>query len=98
MMILAQTLATDALALSVGFAAVCRLSQLHIPRYRGVGHKYGWVATYLVMAIGAVVALFDSAAGSAGWSTLTLLAACALWLWLSRISWRDGPPKYLERA
>lgn len=98
MMILVQTLATDGMALCVGFAAVCRLSQLHIPKYKGVGHKPGWVITYLIMAIGAIVAFFESADGKAGWATLVLLTACAFWVWLSRISWRNGPPRYLERS
>lgn len=97
MMTLAMTVTTEAAALAVGFAAVCRLSQLHVRRYHGVAHRPGWVLTYLAMALGAVFAFFEAARSDLSAGVLILLVACAMWLWLSRETWRDGPPPYLQR-
>jgi hypothetical protein len=97
MMTLAMTVTTEAAALAVGFAAVCRLSQLHVRRYDGVAHRPGWVLTYLAMALGAVFVFFEAAQADLSAGVLILLVTCAMWLWLSRETWRGGPPKYLER-
>lgn len=97
MMTMMMTVTTEAAALAVGFAAVCRLSQLHVRRYDGVAHRPGWVLTYLAMALGAVFAFFEAARSDLSAGVLILLVACAMWLWLSRETWRDGPPPYLQR-
>lgn len=97
MVIMLTTVATEAAALSVGFAAVCRLAQLHVIPYDGVSHRWEWVLVYLLMALGGVFAFFEAAENDASIGALMLLAANGLFLWLSKATWTDGAPKYLER-
>jgi predicted membrane channel-forming protein YqfA (hemolysin III family) len=80
------------LAAFVFIAALCRLGPMHVTR-----HKLLWVAVYMAMAAGAVVAVYEVANSRASWSTVLFGAAVGLYLWGSRNTWRHGVPSWLTR-
>ena len=86
------TLAIASVALFVFTASVCRLRFLHQKHHKGV-----WVQSYYLLAFGAAWAGVECWVVEVQMSQLLTLAGAALWLWGSRMSWRSGPPKYLER-
>lgn len=86
------TLAMAAVALFVFLACVCRLRFLHQAHHKGV-----WVQSYYLLAFGAGWTGVECWVVEVHVSQLLLLLGAALWLWGSRMSWRTGPPKYLER-
>lgn len=102
MMILAQSLVTEALAVAVAGAALCRLAPMHVIRHRDpdtglpVRHRADWVAVYLGMFLGALAALLDVWDGHPSWAVTALLASLAGYLWQSRITWRSGPPRFMR--
>ena len=97
MMILSMTVTTEALGLTVCAISICRLRHLHVVRYGGKAHHPGWVATYFCMALAGLLAFSEAHEGRLSAALLPALAACLSWLWLSRQTWKDGAPKYLER-
>ena len=74
MMVLIQSLATEAAAVAVGGAAICRLAGMHLLRYDGVRHRVAWVMVYVAMALGAIAAVHETIIGEPSVSALLLLA------------------------
>lgn len=99
-MILAQTLITEAAAVAVAVAALCRLAPMHLLPHRDartqrrVRYRLSWVTVYFAMLAGAGTALWEIWTGAPSWAALLLLIACACYLWFSRVTWRDGPPAH----
>ena len=81
------------LSVAVVVACICRLAPMHIRT-----HRLEWIAVYLLMLIGAGVAGLDATVRGSTWPELLLLAACCLYLWHSRHTWRPRPPRWMERA
>jgi len=88
----ALTLAIAMAGLFVFFASVCRLRFLHQAHHKGV-----WVQSYYLLAFGSGGLAVECWIYEVHFSQLLILLGAALWLWGSRMSWRTGPPKYLER-
>ena len=82
-----------ALSLVVAVACICRLAPMHIRT-----HRLEWIAVYLFMLIGAGIAGLDALVRPSTWPEILLLAACGLYLWHSRHTWRPRPPRWMERA
>ena len=97
MITLSLTVGTEALGLAVCAVAVCRLRCLHLVRYQGRAHQTGWVMAYMLMAIAGLLGFHEAWSIGPSLALLLALTACALWLWLTRKTWRDGAPRYLER-
>ena len=93
MMQAAMIIATEAAGLMVCAAAVCRLGKMQYGR-----HRTPWLAVYGLMAVGGLRALFEAHQADVSPALLLALAACALYLWLSRHTWRGNAPAYMERA
>ena len=96
MMLLIQSLATEAVAVAVGGAAICRLAGMHLVTYHGVRHRASWVAVYMAMLLGAIASVHESMTGEPSLAALLMLAASAGYLWQSRSTWRDGPPEFMR--
>lgn len=96
MMLLIQSLATEAAAVAVGGAAICRLSGMHLVRYDGVRHKAAWVMVYMAMLLGCIAAVHESIIGEPSYAALLLLAGAGGYLWQSRSTWREGPPEFMQ--
>lgn len=98
MMTLAYSLAIDVLGVAVAATALCRLAPMHLVTHtaggRRVRYRPEWVLVYLLMFVGALFALLDLWMGEPNPSAIPLLAGAALYLWLSRVTWRDGPPAH----
>jgi len=80
---------TVLLACAVLVASVCRLIGLHIHI-----HKSEYWGMFLSMAGGAVFAMHEVYEGRAPTSTQCLLSGAMLYLWVSRGTWRNGPPSF----
>lgn len=80
------------IAIPVLIAACCRLIPLHVAT-----HKLGWIGLYLSFAVGSVASLGEASQFRASWPELLLLMGAAFHLWLSRMTWRTGPPHFVER-
>ena len=72
-----------------------RLAPMHLLPRGGVRHRPQWMLWHLALAIASASAVYDTCARSPAWSTLALLAVGAGYLWLSRVTWRDGPPDHV---
>lgn len=96
MMLMVQSVVTEGVALCVAAAAICRLSGMHLITFDGVRHKAPWVAVYLSMLLGAINAVHEVVIGSPSAATLILLCGCGAYLWLSRVTWRAGPPEFMR--
>lgn len=81
-----------AIAIIVFGAAVCRLVHINVRT-----HKLLWVLVYALAALGALTAGLEATQFRAHWPTLILLFNVGLALWGSRVTWRDGAPKYMEK-
>lgn len=78
-----------AIAIPVLIAACCRLIPMHVAT-----HKLGWIGLYLSFALGAVASLGEASQFRASWPELLLLAGSGFQIWLSRMTWRKGPPLF----
>lgn len=87
------TLSTTLVAGFVFFASVCRLRFLHASQ-----HQPLVVTAYGLMTFGAGALMVEAWVYEMRLTELALLAGLALWLWATRFNWREGPPRYLERA
>lgn len=81
-----------AFAVPVAFTAGCRLISLHWKQ-----HKLAYIVIYFSAAAGAIYSLGEAWRASAGMAELFLLASGAAHLWVSRVTWRTGPPHFVER-
>lgn len=81
-----------ALAVPVCLASSCRLIYLHWRQ-----HKPEYIVIYLGAAAGAIYALGEAWLLRAGIGIALLLASMAAHLWVSRVTWRKGPPLFVER-
>ncbi len=86
------TTSTAVVSLFVFVAAVCRLRFLHQRLHRAV-----WVQSYALIAFGSAGIMIECWVYEVRLMELVLLSGVALWIWGSRVSWQNGPPKYLER-
>lgn len=96
MMVLLQSMATEAVAVTVFGSATCRLAGMHLVTYHGVRHRASWVLVYLLMMIGPLVTVYEVLQGRPSWAALLLLGAVWMYLWQSRHTWREGPPAYMR--
>jgi hypothetical protein len=76
----------------VFLACICRLRVIRLQTHQSL-----WVKAYACVAFWAFAEGIEALIFEADPITLAGLAGAALWLWGSRVSWRDGPPPYLER-
>lgn len=79
-------------AIIVFVAAICRLVHINVRT-----HKLLWVLVYALAALGALTAGLEATQFRAHAPTLLLLCNVGLALWGSRVTWRDGAPKYMEK-
>lgn len=86
------TILTMALAFPVMLVAGCRLLHLVI----GV-HRLIWIVLYLSAVFGAIACMGEASHGRATWPQILLLVFVAASLWVSRVTWRKGPPLFVER-
>lgn len=96
MIVLLQSVATEAVAVTVFGAATCRLAGMHLVAYGGVRHRASWVLVYLLMMLGPLVTVYEVLEGRPSWGALLLLGAVWMFLWQSRHTWREGPPAYMQ--
>lgn len=87
------SIAAILLSLAVVVSAICRLAGMTIKT-----HRAEWVMVYLLMLWGAGVTGLSALVRAPTPSEILLLAACGLYLWHSRHTWRPAPPKYMERS
>lgn len=89
---IAATVALLVVGMFVLVAALCRLAHI---AWRT--HKPLWILVYLLIALGALVAVMEATQGRWHVSELLLLTAAALYLWGSRGTWREGAPGFMRR-
>lgn len=88
-----HALAQLLLAVFVFFASLCRLAPMH-----ALQHKFLWVLVYFGMAAGAVTAGYEVSIARPSWAGLIWGLSAALYLWNSRVSWKHGVPKHLNKG
>ncbi len=85
-------LVTIAFGIAVAYVAHCRLLGMN-----QATHKRLWVTFYVLMGVGAGLAIAEALVGRVSLSSLLFLFAATLYLWGSRVTWRDGPPSFTVR-
>ena len=78
--------------LFVFVASLCRVNYLHLRT-----HQPLWVGAYALVAVWAAIEALDALMFAPDGATLVGLVGVGLWLWGSRLSWREGAPAYLEK-
>lgn len=86
------TLLTIALAAAVTLAAGCRLIHMNVKT-----HKPGWLVVFVTFATGGAAVVLEATQGRSSWAPVLFMVGIALYLWLSRSTWRTGPPSFMEK-
>lgn len=86
------SLATAVAAVPVLGIAACRMFSMGYKT-----HKAFWPVIYFLMSAGAFLAIGELFLGRGSWSAVILMAAIACYLWASRVTWRNGPPRFTLR-